>query len=108
MHETSAKSIVAEATCNSEKTRASFEIQAWEFAQAKAVVAEKAQAATTSMEQHGRILDSLRSSLILEVKACMNLSSVISLYDEVQHRVLGISSDLAERSCADNRLQSDF
>ena len=76
MHETSAKSIVAEATCNSEKTRASFEIQAWEFAQAKAVVAEKAQEATTWMEQHGRILDALRSSLILEIKACMNLSSV--------------------------------
>ena len=34
--------------------------------------------------------------------------AVISLYDEVQHRVLGISSNLAERSCADNRLQSDF
>ncbi|CBI32522.3 unnamed protein product, partial [Vitis vinifera] len=76
LHETSAKSIVAEATCNSEKTRASFEIQAREFAQAKAVVAEMAQEATTWMEQHGRILEALRSSLIPEIKACINLSSM--------------------------------
>ncbi|XP_047153603.1 serine/threonine-protein kinase SMG1-like isoform X2 [Vigna umbellata] len=60
LHETSAKSIVAEATRNSEKIRASFEIQAREFAQAKAMVAEKAQEAMTWAEQHGRILDALR------------------------------------------------
>ncbi|XP_022634053.1 serine/threonine-protein kinase SMG1 isoform X2 [Vigna radiata var. radiata] len=60
LHETSAKSIVAEATSNSEKIRASFEIQAREFAQAKAMVAEKAQEAMTWAEQHGRILDALR------------------------------------------------
>ncbi|KAJ0087801.1 hypothetical protein Patl1_32987 [Pistacia atlantica] len=33
---------------------------AWEFAQAKALIAEKAQEATTWMEQHGRVLDALR------------------------------------------------
>jgi PI-3-kinase-related kinase SMG-1 len=76
LHETSAKSIVSEATCNSEKTRASFEIQALEFAQAKAVVTEKAQEATTWMEQHGRILDSLRSNLIPEINACINLNGM--------------------------------
>ncbi|XP_059443210.1 uncharacterized protein LOC132175321 isoform X2 [Corylus avellana] len=76
LHETSAKSIVSEATCNSEKTRASFEIQAQEFAQANAVVTEKAQEATTWMEQHGRILDSLRSNLIPEINACINLSGM--------------------------------
>ncbi|XWS40368.1 hypothetical protein CRYUN_Cryun18bG0135200 [Craigia yunnanensis] len=76
MHETSAKSIVAEATCNSEKIRASFEIQAREFNQAKNVVAEKAQQATTWIEQHGRILDALRGNLIPEISACINLSSM--------------------------------
>ncbi|KAL5855729.1 hypothetical protein ACOSQ4_005531 [Xanthoceras sorbifolium] len=77
LHETSAKSIVAEATCNSEKTRASFEVQAREFAQAKAMVAEKAQEATTWMEQHGRILDALRGNVIPEINACIKLSGML-------------------------------
>ncbi|XVE94112.1 hypothetical protein REPUB_Repub01dG0253200 [Reevesia pubescens] len=77
LHETSAKSIVAEATCNSEKIRASFEIQAREFNQAKNVVAEKAQQATTWIEQHGRILDALRGNLIPEINACINLSGMV-------------------------------
>ncbi|KAL7002741.1 Serine/threonine-protein kinase smg1 [Sarracenia purpurea var. burkii] len=73
LHETSAKSIVAEATCNSEKSRVSFETQAREFTQAKAVVAEKAQEATTWIEQHGQILDALRCSSISEIKAYLQL-----------------------------------
>ncbi|KAJ4845107.1 LOW QUALITY PROTEIN: hypothetical protein Tsubulata_030337 [Turnera subulata] len=76
LHETSAKSIVAEATCNSEKTRASFEIEGREFARAKAVVVEKAQEAAAWMEQHGRILDALRSNLLPEIESCMKLSSM--------------------------------
>ncbi|XP_022748650.1 serine/threonine-protein kinase SMG1-like isoform X2 [Durio zibethinus] len=76
LHETSAKSIVAEATCTSEKIHASFEIQAREFNQAKNMVAEKAQQATTWIEQHGRILDALRGNLIPEVSACINLSGM--------------------------------
>lgn len=74
LHETSAKSIVAEATCNSERTRASFELQAREFTQAKAVVTEKAQEATAWMEQHGMILDALRSSSISGIKAYLQLT----------------------------------
>ncbi|KAI8016538.1 Serine/threonine-protein kinase SMG1 [Camellia lanceoleosa] len=74
LRETSAKSNVAEATCNSEKACASFEVQAREFTQAKAVVVEKAQEATTWMEQHGRILDALRSSSISEIKAYLQLT----------------------------------
>lgn len=74
LHETSAKSVVAEATSNSEKIRASFEVQAREFAQAKAVVTEKAQEATTWIEQHGRILDALQSNLIPEINAWSKLS----------------------------------
>uniref|UniRef100_A0A2P2LS66 non-specific serine/threonine protein kinase n=2 Tax=Rhizophora mucronata TaxID=61149 RepID=A0A2P2LS66_RHIMU len=76
LHETSAKSTVAEATCNSEKTHASFEVQAREFAQAKAVVAEKAQEAATWLDKHGRILDALRSNLIPERDSCIKLSSM--------------------------------
>ncbi|CAL5385725.1 unnamed protein product [Camellia sinensis] len=74
LRETSAKSNVAEATCNSEKACASFEVQAREFTQAKAVVVEKAQEATTWMEKHGRILDALRSSSISEIKAYLQLT----------------------------------
>ncbi|XP_052179665.1 uncharacterized protein LOC127792986 [Diospyros lotus] len=73
LHETSAKSIVAEATSSSEKICASFEVNAREYAQAKAVVAEKAQEATSWMQQHGRILDALRSSSIPEIKAYLHL-----------------------------------
>lgn len=76
LHETSAKSIVAEATSNSEKIRASFEIQAREFAQAKAMVTEKAHEATTWVEKHGRILDALRCNIIPEVNAHLKLSNL--------------------------------
>lgn len=76
LHETSAKSIVGEATRNSEKIRVSFEIQAREFAQAKAMVAEKAQEAMTWAEQHGRILDALRCSLIPEISSYFKLSNI--------------------------------
>ncbi|ONK65789.1 uncharacterized protein A4U43_C06F990 [Asparagus officinalis] len=60
-HEASAKSIVAEATAISEKSRVVFEAQAQEFGQAKAVAAEKAQEATIWVDQHGRVLDALRT-----------------------------------------------
>lgn len=76
LHETTAKSIVSEATSNSEKIRALFEIQAREFAQAKALVAEKSQEAASWMEQHGRILDALRGSLLQEINAFLKLSSM--------------------------------
>lgn len=76
LHETSAKSIVSDATINSENTRASFESKAREFAQSKAVVAEKAQEAATWMEQHGRIIDALRSNLITEINVSINLSGM--------------------------------
>ncbi|KAL1324074.1 hypothetical protein AAHE18_13G061900 [Arachis hypogaea] len=76
LHETSAKSIVAEATCSLEKIRASFEIQAREFAQAKAMVVEKAQEAMTWAEQHGRVLDALRCDLLPEISTRFKLSNM--------------------------------
>ncbi|CAN6447682.1 unnamed protein product [Victoria cruziana] len=69
LHETSAKSIVAEATSGSEQKRALFEIQACELAQAKAAATEKAQEAVLWMEHHGRVLDALRSGSTPELQA---------------------------------------
>ncbi|KAL3515228.1 hypothetical protein ACH5RR_022130 [Cinchona calisaya] len=74
LHETSAKSIVAEASCNSETIRASLEIQAREYAQAQAAVMEKAQEATSWIEEHCRILDGLRSSSIPKIEAWIRLT----------------------------------
>ncbi|XP_047338055.1 serine/threonine-protein kinase SMG1-like [Impatiens glandulifera] len=84
--ETSARSIVAEATTTSEKTCAKFEIQAREFSQAKAIVAERGHNATSWVEQHGRILDALRSNSAPEITAQVNLATsdeVISLTSAV-------------------------
>ncbi|KAL3814182.1 hypothetical protein ACJIZ3_015450 [Penstemon smallii] len=74
LQETSAKSVVAEATYNSEKISALFEIQAREFALAKAVIIEKGQEAASWIEQHARILDALRSSSIPEIKVFRKLN----------------------------------
>ncbi|XP_073148880.1 uncharacterized protein [Henckelia pumila] len=74
LHETSAKLAVVEATCNSEKTLALFEMQAIEFAQAQAIVMEKGREAATWVEQHGMILDALCGSSIPEIKACIKLT----------------------------------
>ncbi|XP_060168321.1 uncharacterized protein LOC132599114 isoform X2 [Lycium barbarum] len=75
LRETSAKSLVAEATSTSENIRASLEMQARELAQAQAVVMEKAQEATTWIEQHGRTLDALRSSSIPDIRASIKLTA---------------------------------
>ncbi|KAK6159412.1 hypothetical protein DH2020_006726 [Rehmannia glutinosa] len=62
-HESSAKSVVAEATSNSEKNRVLFEIQVREVTQQHAIVMEKGREAASWIEQHGRILDALRTVL---------------------------------------------
>ncbi|KAL8554396.1 hypothetical protein ACS0TY_002546 [Phlomoides rotata] len=73
-YESSAKSVVAEATCNSEKSRAVFEMQVRELSQEQATVMEKGREAATWIEQHGMILDALRSSSIPEINACIKLT----------------------------------
>lgn len=73
-YESSAKSLVAEATSNSEKNRALFELQAHQLSQEQATVMEKGREAGTWIEQHGRILDALRSSSIPEINACIKLT----------------------------------
>lgn len=74
LRETSAKSLVADTTSTSENIRASLEMQARELAQAQAVVMEKAQEATSWIEQHGRTLDALRSSSIPDIRASLQLT----------------------------------
>lgn len=85
-YESSAKSVVAEATSNSEKNRALFELQAHQLSQEQAIVMEKGREAATWIEQHGRILDAIRSSSIPEINACIKLSGsneVLSLASAV-------------------------
>lgn len=74
LHETSAKSLVAEANSRLEKSCALYDVQARDFAQAKAFVAEKIQEATTWLEQHGKFLDALRNDSICEIKASLRQS----------------------------------
>ncbi|VFQ78326.1 unnamed protein product [Cuscuta campestris] len=74
IQETSVKSIVAEASSKSEKIQASLQMQARQFAQAQAMVVEKTQEATTWIEQHGRVLDAIRSNLVPEINAHINLN----------------------------------
>ncbi|KAI3446049.1 hypothetical protein Pfo_002714 [Paulownia fortunei] len=73
-HESSAKSVVAEANCNLEKSRALFEMQLREVTQEHAIVMEKGREAASWIEQHGRILDALRSSSVPEIKAHIKLT----------------------------------
>ncbi|KAG7583959.1 FATC domain [Arabidopsis suecica] len=78
LREGSAKKTVAEAACNSEKIRASFEIQAHEFSQAKALVSGKAQETAVWMEQRGRILGALRRNMIPEITAPTVLTDILA------------------------------
>ncbi|XP_051146929.1 uncharacterized protein LOC127262327 isoform X2 [Andrographis paniculata] len=75
-HEKSAKSVVAEATSNSEKSHALFEMQAREFSQAQTIVVEKGQEAAAWVERHGRILDALRNNSIREIKVRVELTGL--------------------------------
>lgn len=77
LRETSAKTTVAEATCNLENIRASFEIQAQEFSRAKALVSEKAQETAVWMEQRGKILGALRRDMIPEITAPTVLTDIL-------------------------------
>ncbi|GAB2250394.1 hypothetical protein Droror1_Dr00016644 [Drosera rotundifolia] len=71
--EASAKSLVADATSKSENLHAQYEVQAHEFSQAKVALTDKANEAAFWIEQHGRILDALRSGSIPNVQAGMKL-----------------------------------
>ncbi|XP_074581436.1 uncharacterized protein LOC141837962 [Curcuma longa] len=70
-HEASAKLVVTEATSICETSRTTFEVQAHEFAQAKAMAAEKAQEASLWIDQHGGVLDALRSGTIPDANSLL-------------------------------------
>ncbi|CAM8907066.1 unnamed protein product [Rhodiola kirilowii] len=75
MRENSVKSSAHQASSFFEKTHVSFEMQAREFSQAKGCVAERTQEATSWIEQHGMIIDALRSTSIPEIDVGMTFSS---------------------------------
>ncbi|XP_059068021.1 uncharacterized protein LOC131052623 [Cryptomeria japonica] len=75
MAEASAKSILIEAAGNLEKVRLAYELQAHEFAQAKALLTETAQKASTWIEQHSRVLDALRNGSAPELQVIGKTSS---------------------------------
>lgn len=75
MRENSIKSAVHQATSTFEITRASFEMQALEFSQAKNSVAERSQEAASWIEQHRKIIDALRSTSLPEIDVSVNFSS---------------------------------
>uniref|UniRef100_A0A7N0T1F2 non-specific serine/threonine protein kinase n=1 Tax=Kalanchoe fedtschenkoi TaxID=63787 RepID=A0A7N0T1F2_KALFE len=75
VRENSVKSAVAQTMSNFEKTRASFEMQAREFSEAKSCVAERTQEATSWIEQHGRIIDALRNTSMPEIDVGVTFSS---------------------------------
>ncbi|KAI0503534.1 hypothetical protein KFK09_014468 [Dendrobium nobile] len=75
-HETTAKSFAAETTTILEKSRTYFEAQAHEFAHAKSLATEKALEAASWVEDHGRVLDALRSGSFPNPEACINLRSL--------------------------------
>ncbi|KAM0938032.1 putative non-specific serine/threonine protein kinase [Dioscorea sansibarensis] len=74
--EKSARTIVAELNSISEETHSSFEIQAHEFAQAKALATEKAKESVFWVEQHGKVLDALQNGSVPDVEACTRLSGL--------------------------------
>ncbi|XP_042417816.1 serine/threonine-protein kinase SMG1-like isoform X2 [Zingiber officinale] len=69
--EASTKLVVTEATSICEKSRTTFEVQAHEFAQAKAMAAEKAQEASLWIDQHGGVLDALGSGTIPDANSLL-------------------------------------
>ncbi|XP_062214651.1 uncharacterized protein LOC133915487 [Phragmites australis] len=73
-NETSAKSILADATSVAEKSRTSFEIHAHELAEAKAAAVDEANKLALWVEKHGRVLEAIRDNSIMAVESCMQLN----------------------------------
>ncbi|KAL6637808.1 hypothetical protein ACP70R_025380 [Stipagrostis hirtigluma subsp. patula] len=74
-NETSAKSVLAEATSFAEKSRTSFELCTHELAEAKAEAVDEANKLAMWVEQHGRVLETVRENSIMAVGSCMQLNS---------------------------------
>ncbi|KAM3294171.1 hypothetical protein ACQJBY_037207 [Aegilops geniculata] len=74
-NETSAKSILAEATSVAEKSRTSFELHAHELAEAKASTVDEANTLAIWVEKHGRVLEAIRDNSITGSELLMKLDS---------------------------------
>uniref|UniRef100_A0A0D9VYR6 non-specific serine/threonine protein kinase n=1 Tax=Leersia perrieri TaxID=77586 RepID=A0A0D9VYR6_9ORYZ len=73
--ETSAKSILAEASSLTEKSHTSFEFHAHELTETKAVAIDEANKLAVWVEKHGRVLEAVRDNSIAGVESCMQLNS---------------------------------
>ncbi|KAL6843536.1 hypothetical protein ACP4OV_026598 [Aristida adscensionis] len=74
-NETTAKSVLAEATSVAEKSRKSFELYAHELAEAKAAAVDEAKRLAIWVEKHGRVLEAVRDNSMIGVGSCMQLNS---------------------------------
>ncbi|TVU45150.1 hypothetical protein EJB05_04625, partial [Eragrostis curvula] len=73
-NETSAKSVLADATSVAEKSRTSFERHAHELAESKAVAIDEANKLAIWVEKHGRVLQATRDNSITRAESCMQLN----------------------------------
>uniref|UniRef100_A0ACD5X441 Uncharacterized protein n=1 Tax=Avena sativa TaxID=4498 RepID=A0ACD5X441_AVESA len=73
--ETSAKSILAEATSVAEKSRSSFELHSHELAEAKTAAVDEANTLAIWVEKHGRVLEAIRDNSITGAELLMQLNS---------------------------------
>ncbi|KAJ3672785.1 hypothetical protein LUZ60_006159 [Juncus effusus] len=81
--ESSAKSLLAEASSLSEKSRGSFELQAHELSRAKSLATDKAQDLVVWVDLHAKVLDSLRDGSIPTVSVPFEEDSALSLTSAV-------------------------
>uniref|UniRef100_J3LSM9 non-specific serine/threonine protein kinase n=2 Tax=Oryza brachyantha TaxID=4533 RepID=J3LSM9_ORYBR len=73
--ETSAKSILAEASSLAEKSRTSFELHAHELAETKAAAIDESNKLAVWVEKHGRVLEAIRDNSIASAESFMQLNS---------------------------------
>ncbi|KAL5218723.1 hypothetical protein ABZP36_019407 [Zizania latifolia] len=74
-NETSAKSILVEASSLAEKSRTSFELHANELADAKAAAVDETNKLAVWVEKHGRVLEAIRDNSIAGAESCTQLNS---------------------------------
>ncbi|GJN23385.1 hypothetical protein PR202_gb11029 [Eleusine coracana subsp. coracana] len=73
-NETSAKSVLADATSAAEKSRSSFEQHAHELAESKTVAIDEANKLAIWVEKYGRVLEVIRNNSVTGVESCMQLN----------------------------------
>lgn len=100
--ESSAKSLLAEATALSENSRASFELQSRELAQAKSAAADKAQELSAWVDRHAQVLNSLREgSIPTSTTQLVENAEDLSLTSAVVASGVPLSGEPTKSLCAD-------